>query len=162
MAHITTGYQKVWRLNEWPRVGDTFEIDGQDYTIFDIEEVKTRYGKPATVLTVGGDCRVCGDGYSFTTTRTGIRPIRTCQRHRGKGGSRKKQNKPALASKVKPAPKVKSPPVLRPPVPKIGERLSYKDENCTVAKILPSMKAEIDFDDNTYDTVDYRKLRRAR
>jgi hypothetical protein len=74
---------------------------------------------------------------------------------KGCGGKSLPKSRP----RAKPAP----PPTPTPPAPLIATTYHYKGERCVVKKVWPSlMTAEVDFEDSTYDIIDYQKLRRRK
>ena len=95
MLKITSS--RMWRLDEPPVVGAQFEIAGRVFEIVDIDARTTkRTGRGYTMLTIQGNCRVCGRRYLYTCTKTQINPIQTCETHRGSQGSGKPKRRSTL------------------------------------------------------------------
>jgi hypothetical protein len=155
---IPVSSQRIYRVSAAPQIGASLRIGDQLYTITDIEAKMTRSGRRATILTLRSVCTVCGAPFCFEATKSRISPIRTCRKHRKHLQKQAERPKPATKlTRMEPRP-----PVLRPPIPKVGEQLSFNGENCTVTKLLVGYRVEVDYADGTYEEVDCRRLRRPR
>lgn len=164
---IKVSSQRDWRLESTPHGGASFRIGDRTFSIADAEDGPERFGQPMTVLTTIGHCVVCGRAYTFEATKSCLSPIQICVAYRLSRKpfwSRPKQTVPSPKlqgpcgrSALKPQPKF---PMLS--VSKKGERLPYLVGDRTVAKVSPFGTAEVAFNDDIYDVVPYRKLRRGR
>jgi hypothetical protein len=53
-----------------PTTGDTFEIQGQAYTVVGSRDHMTRYGRPVTLWVLQAACAECGEAFECAATKT--------------------------------------------------------------------------------------------